>query len=181
MTGMMGMTGMKGARGGEGREGLWRRASPLYRSVGLVFFFAFASLYAQYPGLLGSNGLLPVSAFLARVQAQGSGWGWGWGDGSFPSLLALAPAWQVPEDCLAEALMLLGAGCAALLAGGVVHPLLLFVCWVTYLSLYLVGQTFLSFQWDILLLEVSSTSVLQVRGDRHQLMLFVYVCVITIG
>ena len=28
------------------------------------------------------------------------------------------------------------------------------VCWLSYLSLQLVGQTFLSFQWDILLLEV---------------------------
>ena len=35
-----------------------------------------------------------------------------------------------------------------------------FRSWLCYLSVYIVGQTFLSFQWDILLLEVGALAVL---------------------
>jgi len=129
--------------------------SPLYSSVGLIYFFAFTSLYVQFPGLLGHNGILPADIFLSRVLARE-----GMGFLDFPSLLALAPSWGVPVDCLAELLLLLGIGCSLLIAIGRPHPLLFFICWASYLSVYLVGQTFLSFQWDILLLEVGFLSVL---------------------
>ena len=36
------------------------------------------------------------------------------------------------------------------------HPLTFALLWVFYLSLFSVGQAFLHFQWDILLLEVAS-------------------------
>jgi len=34
------------------------------------------------------------------------------------------------------------------------------VCWLLYLQILVVGQTFLSFQWDIFLLEVGGLALL---------------------
>lgn len=127
------------------------RASPLYSSVGLIYCFAFTSLYVQYPGLLGHNGILPVDVFLSRVLTQRGGIAFL----DFPSLLVFSPAWSVPADCAVDLLLLVGAASSLLVAVGWHHPILFLICWTIYLSLYLVGQTFLSFQWDILLLEVS--------------------------
>jgi hypothetical protein len=43
---------------------------------------------------------------------------------------------------------------------GLCYAPLLCVCWILYLSILLVGQTFLSFQWDIFLLEVGGLAIL---------------------
>lgn len=132
----------------------FKRVSPFYSSVGLIYLFAFVSLYVQYPGLLGHNGVLPADLFVTRVLSQNeSGSGISFLD--FPTLLAYAPAWGIPVDCMSDFLMILGSLCSVLIIFGIQHPILFFLCWLTYLSVFLVGQTFLSFQWDILLLEVS--------------------------
>lgn len=57
-------------------------------------------------------------------------------------------------DCLSDFLLLIGGSCSAAITIGFPNPLLFFIAWSCYLSVYLVGQTFLSFQWDFLLLEV---------------------------
>ena len=78
---------------------------------------------------------------------------------TFPTLLWLHEVFGVTVDTLAESILLLGSvlsATAAFLAvfapaGGVALVwVALFGC---YLSLFAVGQTFLSFQWDILLLK----------------------------
>src|SRR5260370_31366767 len=46
-----------------------------------------------------------------------------------------------------------GAVLALLVVAGVAPAPALALCWLAYLSLSVVGQTFLSFQWDVLLLE----------------------------
>ena len=63
-----------------------------------------------------------------------------------------------PNDIEAEVWLDLIAGAgilvALLVACGLGFAPLLAVCWLLYLNILLVGQTFLSFQWDIFLLEV---------------------------
>ena len=116
----------------------------------MIYLAAFVSLYVQYPGLLGHNGILPADSFLSRVMFES--------DKSFfdfPSLLFYASRWGIPVDCMSDFLLLWGSSSSLLLIGGMTHPFLLLSCWLSYLSVFLVGQTFLSFQWDILLLEVS--------------------------
>ena len=55
----------------------------------------------------------------------------------------------------------MGATGAAVAALGLCHHGLLFLLlWAGYLGLYGVGQTFYSFQWDILLLEAGFATVL---------------------
>src|SRR5262249_20639140 len=46
-----------------------------------------------------------------------------------------------------------GAAFSVLLAAGILRRVWLVVCWALYLALVTAGQDFMSFQWDILLLE----------------------------
>src|SRR5258706_14789938 len=48
-----------------------------FRLLGLIYFFAFLSFWLQALGLIGSNGILPVSDFVVYVnQAFGSSTFW---------------------------------------------------------------------------------------------------------
>src|ERR1051326_3275119 len=44
--------------------------SVLLRGVAVVYFIAFASLLPQILGLIGSNGILPVGAYLQHIHGQ---------------------------------------------------------------------------------------------------------------
>ncbi len=55
---------------------------------------------------------------------------------------------------------IIGALSGFLVFVGLCNKLTLFICWITYLSIFLVGQEFLAFQWDILLLEVGFLSII---------------------
>ena len=101
-----------------------------------------------------------MDALLERVSkgvaASGTLVGRVW---SLPTLLWLHDAAGVSVDACAEAVCLAGAALAVaamwlaiVTRGGGVAPLWA-ALFVLYLSVFTVGQTFLSFQWDILLLE----------------------------
>jgi len=65
--------------------------------------------------------------------------------------------------------LLAGAGlfAAMLVTSGVPFQLPLFaLCWLLYMQILLVGQTFLSFQWDIFLLEVGGLALLYAPAWR---------------
>uniref|UniRef100_A0AAZ3QDT7 Lipase maturation factor n=1 Tax=Oncorhynchus tshawytscha TaxID=74940 RepID=A0AAZ3QDT7_ONCTS len=128
-------------------------------SMAIIYMFAFASLYVQIPGLYGNEGVLPVRLVEPRVN------------GSrpvleqihaHPSLLWLGPrlgldAQQAMELlCLAGALLALGAALLEPLRDSLVF----FCLWALYLSLCQVGQDFLRFQWDSLLLEAGFLTAL---------------------
>jgi hypothetical protein len=67
----------------------------------------------------------------------------------------------IPIDILHEGAALLGALMGTVAAAGLCHHGLLFAAmWFLYLGLYGVGQTFYSFQWDILLLEAGFATIL---------------------
>jgi hypothetical protein len=114
------------------------------RLVGVVYLIAFLSLAAQVPGLIGAHGILPAGAFLDRAHAA-------YGSAAyrlFPTL-----CWLGAGDGMLRALSWGGAVLALLLVAGVAQAPVLFCLWLAYLSLSVVGQTFLWFQWDGLLLE----------------------------
>ena len=128
------------------------------RLLGLVYLIAFISLWLQIDGLVGSAGILPVADYLERVREAT-------GADRFlrlPTLLWLgAGDLSLHLLCAAGALFSL-----ALLAAVAPRPVLLFL-WAFYLSLSLGGQTFLSFQWDSLLLETGFCALfLAPRGYR---------------
>ena len=114
------------------------------RLLGVVYFFAFLSLSMQIVGLAGQNGILPVQAFLSEVQARvGPERYW-----FFPTL-----AWWGSSDGALRWMSLSGAAGSLLLIFDIAPALVLSLLWILYISLVTVGQDFLSFQWDSLLLE----------------------------
>ena len=120
------------------------------RLVGMIYFIAFVSLGVQILGLVGSNGILPAADFLEAVhQNLGSDAYW-----QLPTL-----AWLDCSDGFLQLLCWGGAGVSLLVVLRVAPAVMLLMAWVFYLSLYKVGQTFLSFQWDLLLLETGLLAI----------------------
>lgn len=136
--------------------------------MAVIYLSAFVSLYVQIPGLYGNEGLLP-----ARWRLRYSGKPVWEQMLSSPSLLWLGPQLGLDTHTAMELLCLLGA--ALSLAATLLEPfrdsLVFFCLWALYMSMYQVGQTFLYFQWDNLLLETGFLCVLVapltlVRGSR---------------
>ena len=115
------------------------------RLLGLTYLIAFLSLAVQVIGLVGADGILPAGLYLDRVRDVYGGQAYR----LFPTVL-----WLSSSDLALQGLCWLGAALATLLIAGVAPVPVLVLLWLSYLSLTVVGQTFLAFQWDTLLLEV---------------------------
>ncbi len=122
------------------------------RLVALVFVCAFLSLAVQLRGLIGERGILPARE-LTEIVSERLGTARWW---RFPSLVWLTGA----SDGGLLAITGLGlAGSIAAIAG-LAPAIGLAVAWLCYLSLFHVGQEFLGFQWDLLLLETGVLAIL---------------------
>ncbi|HXB67644.1 MAG TPA: lipase maturation factor family protein [Candidatus Acidoferrales bacterium] len=118
------------------------------RILGCTYFVAFVSFGTQAMGLIGSHGILPLGDYL-RAAREGAGLG-----------ASVAAWWDVPSvfwlnssDAAVRAVWILGTVCAAAAACGLWQRRALAACLVLWLSVCSAGQDFLSFQWDVLLLE----------------------------
>ncbi|KAF6207882.1 hypothetical protein GE061_016331 [Apolygus lucorum] len=123
------------------------------RCVCVVFLFAFTSFYIQIPGLYGKNGVLPARTQLIskstkddianRMQKK-------------PTLLWFGKNLGVEPEHLMEILSLIGIFFAftGFVSQKCCTKPIFSALWSLYYSLYQVGQTFMLFQWDVLLLEV---------------------------
>ncbi|KYQ50071.1 Lipase maturation factor 2 [Trachymyrmex zeteki] len=122
------------------------------RGICITYLFAFLSFYVQIPGLYGDNGILPArtqldlkarATLLNKMKQK-------------PTFLWFAPYLGLNVDYMLDVLSLLGAILS--FAGFVsqkfcIAPVFAGL-WSLYYSLYQIGQTFMFFQWDVLLLEV---------------------------
>jgi len=120
------------------------------RAVGLIFLIAFVSLWVQIDGLIGSNGITPVREFLPAARAQ-------LGDRALSILPTLC--WFNSSDTFFHFLCGGGVILSLVLIVGIAPALSLVGLVAFYLSLTIAGQTFLSFQWDILLIEIGFLSI----------------------
>jgi len=127
----------------------------LLQLVASVYLIAFVSWGVQAQGLIGSHGILPAADFLATVHRQlGSSAYW-----NCPTVF-----WLNSSDGALQAGWILGALCSM---AAILTPIFAptFAPWkpvtraafagclILWLSLCVAGQDFLSFQWDVLLLE----------------------------
>jgi len=120
------------------------------RLIGLVYLIAFASLGVQIIGLVGKEGILPIEQYLQLIRNNlGTERYW-----QFPTL-----AWLNASDGFLQFLCWGGAALSVLLIVGVAQRVVAVLLWMFYLSLFYAGQTFLSFQWDILLLETGFLAI----------------------
>jgi len=120
------------------------------RLLGLVYVIAFLSLRVQVIGLIGAHGILPVGDFLQAAQRNFGSEGYR----LFPTLV-----WISSSDAALKLLCSIGALFGLLVIVGVGTGPALVLSWLCYLSLVTVGQDFLSFQWDILLLEAGFLAI----------------------
>ena len=131
--------------GRDPRPPTWARSTWLFlRILGAISFIAFLSLWVQIDGLAGSGGILPAGRFLDAVSSR----------------FGMEKLWLAPTLCWISAsngflhfLCLAGAVVSGLLMFDVAPAACALFLWADYLSLSIVAQEFLSFQWDILLLE----------------------------
>ena len=120
------------------------------RGMAVVYGIAFASLFPQILGLVGSNGISPAEMFLEAVHAQMGGAGVLY----YPTL-----AWLNPGDGFLTGLCIAGMVSSGMLLFGIIPRVSAFLCWLLYFSLVVAGQVFLQFQWDILLLEAGFLTI----------------------
>jgi len=138
----------------EARRPRYRLTRSLFlRGLGLAYLSAFGSLAVQLDGLIGSRGILPAAEFL-----EGSGRFLGHG---------LTPYWRLPtvfwldsSDTALHAVCWCGIALGLALFAGWLPGLCAVLLWLFYLSLVVVGQVFLGYQWDSLLLETGLLAVL---------------------
>jgi predicted DCC family thiol-disulfide oxidoreductase YuxK len=125
------------------------------RLIGFTFLLAFWSYGVQVLGLNGSNGILPVDEFLTLARQQlGSSAYW-----RVPSLF-----WINDSDMALQAACWAGVAFAALATLGLMIRSSLGICFLLYLSLQVAVRDFMSFQWDLLLLEAGFIGILVVGG-----------------
>ena len=114
------------------------------RTLGLVYLIAFVSFGTQMAGLVGPEGILPAGDFLDSVHDR-------YGLGSYwrvPTLL-----WLSSGNAGLMAVTIGGAVASAALIAGLFRRATLLTLYVCYLSIVSAGQVFMSYQWDVLLLE----------------------------
>jgi hypothetical protein len=114
------------------------------RLLGLIYIAAFGSLWPQVIGLVGSRGIVPAAQALPAMR-----------DVLGPRAFLEAPTlfWFGINDAALVWFCALGCVAGAALVAGFFIRSAAAICFVLYLSLVLVGQPFMGFQWDALLLE----------------------------
>ena len=138
--------------GGRARYARSRRL--FFTLLGLVWAIAFASLGVQAEGLFGAHGIAPIADKVEWYGEHQLHWR------SVPSLF-----WLGASDAAVTSLWAVGLALSLLLATGLVVPrLLALAVWASYLSFVSFGDPFLSFQWDVLLLEVGLLAVVYAPG-----------------
>ena len=125
------------------------------RLLGFVYLFAFVSLWTQVSGLMGHNGILPVDQFMTGANDFFDQKGIG--VGRYHILPTFC--WLNSSDGFLQFQCIAGVILALLLIVGIAPVPCLVLLWAFYLSLTIVGQDFLGFQWDTLLLETGFLSI----------------------
>ncbi len=120
------------------------------KGLALIYAVAFASLGVQILGLVGAKGILPAGMLLKALASR-------FGPERFFMLPTLV--WLNDSDFFLQILPWGGVFLAALAFWGICQPLIFFLLWIFYLSLVSVGEDFLAFQWDNLLLEAGLLAV----------------------
>ncbi len=121
------------------------------KALGAIYAIAFWSLAMQIGGLAGSRGILPAQTYLSRIsEVYGVSKYW-----TFPTLF-----WMGSSDFALKLACWAGVFFSMLIIAGIFQRVSLILCWMLYLSLTTIGQDFLNFQWDILLLEAGFLAIL---------------------
>ena len=120
------------------------------RAIALVYLAAFASFYPQIPGLVGENGIEPYGSFFRLIREN-------YGARAYYLLPSLA--WLHPTTGFLQLLAGLGIVLSILAAAAFGNRYVFAALWILWLSLVSAGGDFMSFQWDVLLLEAGFLTI----------------------
>ena len=120
------------------------------RGLGLIYLIAFLSFYSQYKGLIGEQGILPFKLFLESARTN---------LGTASYIIMPAINWINSSEMFMHWQLLISIGLSVLLIVGIFPLGTSILLWVSYLSVVNVGQIFMSYQWDVLLLETGFLSI----------------------
>lgn len=141
----------------------YQLASGLFiKLLALIYFSAFFSLGVQVTGLVGANGILPFAELLEHSYQNNGIMAWLYR----PTLF-----WFNSSDFSLQGATLLGCLVSLMLFIGFKPMWSLISLFALYLSLFHAGQTFLTFQWDTLLLEAGFLAIFLTYGSSHLLLL----------
>ena len=127
------------------------------RLLGGIYLAAFVSYGVQVLGLIGSDGISPLASYLPALADRLGGTAW---------LHAPTIFWLYHGDGFLQFTCWLGAALAVLVIINRFTTPALILMYVLYLSLYYAGQVFLSFQWDVYLLEAGFLAIFLGTGSR---------------
>jgi len=127
------------------------------RALACIYLSAFISFGTQIIGLIGSDGILPLDNYLLQLKQH----------------LGASAYWKTPmvfwfflSDRVLHLTCLIGAGLSVLLLFGLFQRTTLVLLYILYLSLFYAGQTFMTFQWDLLLLEAGFLAIFLPSGMK---------------
>lgn len=125
------------------------------RGLGVVYLIAFLSLFTQIPGLIGARGILPASETMNSLREAADQQRAGFKRYAlFPTL-----GWISATEGSVRLQAGAGIALALLLIIGIAPAPCLALLWALYLSLSLLSQIFLNYQWDVLLLETGFLAI----------------------
>src|SRR5690348_16456095 len=110
----------------------------IFRLLGIVYVFAFLGIIEQGLPLLGSHGLTPIGAYVARLHGAGATF---W---DVPSLFMLDGS-----DTAIQTWAWIGFAISVAVACGYANMPMFLVLWAIYGSFERVGQLWFSFGWEI--------------------------------
>ncbi|MEC4750220.1 lipase maturation factor family protein [Methylomicrobium sp. Wu6] len=133
------------------------------RGLALIYLAAFASMAVQIEGLIGTHGILPIDVKLAEAaRFYGNGKYW-----VFPTLF-----WLDASDPALKSACYAGIAASMLLLLNVLQRPALICSYLLYLSITVAGQDFLSFQWDVFLLEAGFIGIFLSWGSWFNVFLY---------
>jgi hypothetical protein len=116
------------------------------RLLGFIYFFAFGAFIFQIKGLIGSQGILPVTEYLNAIRNH-------YGRRCYYKLPSLF--WINSSDTALLSVVVGGTVLSIFLILGIYPAIMLLLLYFLYLSIDSVGQDFLSFGWEGFLLETT--------------------------
>ena len=143
-----------------GTHGEKRRESNIFcrfvvvRGMSFIYLIAFLSLFLQVDGLFSSRGILPIADQMKAAAESFAAGGWQQFL-SFPAVF-----WFSSSDVFLKVCCVAGMLFAVLAFLGICSGPSLLLCWALYLSFLTAGGDFMSYQWDILLLEAGFLTAL---------------------
>lgn len=122
----------------------------LPRLLGVIYFIVFFPFLFQMKGLFGHNGIQPIPLYLNLIKRRFD-----------RRRYYLVPTlfWINASDTALMALVWSGIAISILLILGIVPPLMLLLLYILHLSLVAAGQDFLSFGWELFLLEITCNTL----------------------